>query len=53
VARSLSNLATIAKLQGDNVPRAFPLRGVPLNFRDLGDRTGVAWSLNYQGECRA
>jgi tetratricopeptide (TPR) repeat protein len=50
VARSLSNLANIVKLQGDN-SRARSLYAECLSiFRDLGDRMGVAWSMNYQGD---
>jgi len=50
VARSLSNLANIVKLQGDNA-HARSLYAECLSiFRELGDRTGVAWSTNYQGD---
>ncbi len=50
VARSLSNLANVVKLQGD-YPRARSLYAECLSiFRGLGDRTGVAWSMNYQGD---
>jgi len=50
VARSLSNLANVVKLQGD-YDRARSLYAECLSiFRGLGDRTGVAWSLNYQGD---
>src|SRR5258706_99983 len=49
-ARSLSNLANTVKLQGDNA-RARALYAECLSiFRELGDRTGVAWSTNYQGD---
>ena len=52
VARSLSNLANIVKLQGDN-PGAVPVRRESLDFQTVGDRTGVAWSTNYQGDSSA
>jgi tetratricopeptide (TPR) repeat protein len=50
IARSLSNLANVAKMQGDSA-RARALYAECLSiFRDLGDRTGIAWSLNHQGD---
>jgi tetratricopeptide (TPR) repeat protein len=50
VARSLSNLASVVKLQGD-FSRARSLYAECLSiFRELGDRTGVGWSLNSQGD---
>ena len=50
VARSLSNLASVAKSQGDYV-RARSLYAECLAiFQGLGDRTGVGWSLNSQGD---
>jgi tetratricopeptide (TPR) repeat protein len=50
VARALSNLANVVKLQGD-YDRARSLYAECLSiFRGLGDRTGVGWSLNYQGD---
>ena len=50
VARSLSNLASVVKLQA-NYSLARSLYGECLSiFRGLGDSTGVAWSLNYQGD---
>jgi tetratricopeptide (TPR) repeat protein len=50
VARSLSNLANVAKLQGaHNLSRALYGECTAI-FRELGDRTGIAWSLNYQGD---
>jgi tetratricopeptide (TPR) repeat protein len=50
VARSLSNLANVVKLQGDYA-RARSLYAECLSiFKDLGDRTGVAWAMNYQGD---
>ena len=50
MARSLSNLANIVKLQGDYA-RARSLYAECLSiFRGIGDWTGVAWSLNYQGD---
>jgi tetratricopeptide (TPR) repeat protein len=50
VARALSNLANVVKLQGE-YDRARSLYVECLSiFRGLGDRTGVAWSLNYQGD---
>jgi tetratricopeptide (TPR) repeat protein len=50
VARSLSNLASIVKLEGDNA-RARALYGECLAiFDSLGERNCVAWSLNYQGD---
>ena len=50
MARSLSNLASIVKLQGENA-RANALYAECLSiFQGLGDRMGVAWSLNHQGD---
>jgi tetratricopeptide (TPR) repeat protein len=50
IARSLSNLANVVKLQGD-YPRARSLYAECLSiFQGMEDRTGVAWSLNYQGD---
>ena len=50
VARSLSNLANIVKMQGDNAG-AGSLYAESLSiFRTIGDWTGVAWSTNYQGD---
>ncbi|HTC32095.1 MAG TPA: protein kinase [Bryobacteraceae bacterium] len=50
VARSLSNLASVAKLQGD-FARARSLHTECLAiFGGLGDRTGIGWSLNSQGD---
>jgi tetratricopeptide (TPR) repeat protein len=50
IARSLSNLANIVKLQGDNA-RARSLYAECLSlFSELGDRMGVAWSMNYQAD---
>ena len=50
VARALSNLASVVKLQGD-FARARSLYADCLSiFQRLGDRTGVAWSLNSQGD---
>ncbi len=50
VARALSNLASVAKLQGDYA-RAGSLYAECLGiFQGLGDGTGVAWSLNSQGD---
>jgi tetratricopeptide (TPR) repeat protein len=43
-------LANVVKLQGD-YDRARSLYAECLSiFRGLGDRTGTAWSLNYQGD---
>jgi tetratricopeptide (TPR) repeat protein len=51
VARALSNLASIVKLEGDLV-RARALYAECLEIFDaLGDRSCVAWSFNYQGDC--
>ena len=50
VARALSNLANVVKLQ-DDYARAGSLHAECLSiFQGLGDRTGVAWSLNSQGD---
>jgi tetratricopeptide (TPR) repeat protein len=50
VARALSNLANVFKVQGD-YDRVRSLQEECLSiFRELGDRTGIAWSLNYQGD---
>jgi tetratricopeptide (TPR) repeat protein len=48
VARALSNLASVVKLQGD-YDHARSLYAECLSIcRGLGDRTGVGWSFNYQ-----
>jgi tetratricopeptide (TPR) repeat protein len=50
VARALSNLANVLKVQCD-YDRAHALHVECLSiFQGLGDQTGVAWSLNYQGD---
>jgi tetratricopeptide (TPR) repeat protein len=50
VARGLSNLASIVKLQKDYT-RARSLYEESLSiFRELGDTTGVAWAFNHQGD---
>ena len=50
VARSLSNLASVVKLQG-NYALARSLYAECLTiFQGLGDRMGVAWSVNSQGD---
>ncbi len=49
-ARSLSNLASVVKMQGDHA-RALSIYADCLSiFQGLGDRAGVAWSMNYQGD---
>jgi tetratricopeptide (TPR) repeat protein len=50
VARALSNLANVLKLQGDYERARSLYEECRAIFRGLGDRTGVAWSLNYQGD---
>ena len=50
IARALSNLASVMKLQGDYT-RASSLYDECLTmFRKAGDGAGVAWTLNYQGD---
>jgi tetratricopeptide (TPR) repeat protein len=50
VARALSNLANVLKVQRDyDRARALHVECLSI-FQGLGDRTGVAWSLNYQGD---
>jgi tetratricopeptide (TPR) repeat protein len=50
IARALSNLANVVKLQGEySRARALYVECLSI-FRGLGDRMGVAWSLNYQGD---
>ena len=50
IARTLSNLASVAKLEGD-YERSRALYAESLDaFRAVGDRAGVAWALNYQGD---
>ena len=50
MARTLSNLASVAKLEGE-YERSRALYAESLDaFRALGDREGVAWALNYQGD---
>jgi tetratricopeptide (TPR) repeat protein len=50
VARGLSNLANVVKLQEDYA-HARTLNEECLSiFRDLDDRTGIAWALNHQGD---
>ena len=50
VARCLSNLANVVKLEGDHA-RARSLYAECLAiFNELGDRTGIAWSMNHQGD---
>jgi tetratricopeptide (TPR) repeat protein len=50
VARSLSNLANIVKLQGDNTYAHLLYAECLSIFQSLGDRTGVAWSMNSLGD---
>jgi len=50
VARSLSNLANVVKLQGDYELARSLYEECLSTFRELGDRTGIAWSLNYEGD---
>ena len=50
IARSLSNLANVAKLQGDNWGAGSLYKEALSIFRSIGDQTGVAWSMNYQGD---
>ena len=46
----LSNLADISKAEGDYA-RALSLHEQAfLRFQALGDRSGMAWSLNHQGD---
>jgi tetratricopeptide (TPR) repeat protein len=50
IARALSNLANVLKLQRDyDRARSLYMECFTI-FCGLGDRTGVAWSLNYQGD---
>lgn len=50
VARSLSNLASVAKSQGDYTRARLLYAECLAIFQGLGDRTGVGWSLNSQGD---
>jgi tetratricopeptide (TPR) repeat protein len=50
VARSLSNLANVVKLQGDYGLARSLYEECLSTFRELGDRNGIAWSLNYEGD---
>jgi tetratricopeptide (TPR) repeat protein len=50
VARALSNLANVAKLEGDHKQALDLYAECVAVFRDLGDETGLAWTLNYQGD---
>jgi len=49
-ARTLSNLASAVKLQGDYRCARSLYEECLAIFQELNDRTGVAWSLNYQGD---
>jgi tetratricopeptide (TPR) repeat protein len=50
IARALSNLANVAKLQRDYAA-AHALYGESLRiFGELRDKTGIAWALNHQGD---
>ena len=49
VARALSNLAIVVNSQEIMRGRAGSMR-VSRDFQGLGDRTGVAWSLDHQGD---
>ena len=50
IARSLSNLASIVKLQGDNAHARHLYAECVAIFRGLDDLAGVAWSMNHQGD---
>jgi tetratricopeptide (TPR) repeat protein len=50
VARSLSNLASVVKLQGDYSLARLLYEECLNMFTELGDRNGMAWSLNYEGD---
>ncbi len=50
VARALSNLANVVKLQGDYAQARSLYEECLSIFTELGDRTGMAWSLNHQGD---
>ena len=51
IARALSNLANVVKLQGEYA-RASSLYGECLTmFRKAGDGAGVAWTLELPGRC--
>ena len=50
MARALSNLANIVKLQGDYAQARSLYEECFSIFKELGDTTGMAWSLNHQGD---
>jgi tetratricopeptide (TPR) repeat protein len=50
IARTLSNLAGVAKLEGEYERSRILYSECFATFRALGDGEGVAWSLNYQGD---
>ena len=49
-ARALSNLASVVRLQGDFARARSLHQECEASFAELGDRAGVAWSLDYQGD---
>jgi tetratricopeptide (TPR) repeat protein len=50
VARLLSNLASVVKLQGDNTRARCLYAECLAIFQALGDQAGAAWSMNNQGD---
>jgi len=50
VARALSNLANVVRLQGDYALARSLYEECLSIFKELGDLTGVAWSFNHQGD---
>ena len=50
IARSLSNLANVTKLQGDYTRASALYVDCLTMFRKAGDGAGVAWTLNYQAD---
>jgi len=50
LARSVSNLANVVKLQGDYAKASSLFEECLAIFRELGDPIGIAWSLNYRGD---
>ena len=50
VARSLSNLANVVKAQKEYAAARSLYEESLAIFRSLGDSTGVAWSLDHQGD---
>lgn len=50
VARALSNLANVVKLQGDFTYAGALYQECLSIFSEVGDRAGYAWAMNHQGD---